>query len=56
MYTKELGSYSTKTSESQKTKELGSKKNIKIFLKKLCLYSFFIYLCKIKLNSKFKTL
>ena len=31
MYTKELGSYSTKTSESQKTKELGSKKNIKIF-------------------------
>ena len=26
MYTKELGSYSTKTSESQKTKELGSKK------------------------------
>ena len=31
MYTKELGSYSTKTSESQKTKELGSKKNIKTF-------------------------
>jgi len=31
MYTKELDSYSTKTSESQKTKELGSKKNIKIF-------------------------
>lgn len=31
MYTKELGSYSTKTSDSEKTKELGSKKNIKIF-------------------------
>ena len=31
MYTKELGSYSTKTADSEKTKELGSKKNIKIF-------------------------
>ena len=31
MYTKELDSYSTKTAESPKTKELGSKKNIKIF-------------------------
>jgi hypothetical protein len=31
MYTKELGSYSTKTADSEETKELGSKKNIKIF-------------------------
>ena len=31
MYTKELGSYSTKTADSEKTKELGSKKNIKTF-------------------------
>ena len=31
MYTKELGSYSIKTADSEKTKELGSKKNIKIF-------------------------
>ncbi len=31
MYTKELDSYSTKTADSEKTKELGSKKNIKIF-------------------------
>ena len=31
MYTKESGSYSTKTADSEKTKELGSKKNIKIF-------------------------
>jgi hypothetical protein len=31
MYTKELGSYSTKTADSEETKELGSKKNIKTF-------------------------
>ena len=31
MYTKESGSYSTKTADSEQTKELGSKKNIKIF-------------------------
>ena len=31
MYTKESGSYSTKTADSEKTKELGSKKNIKTF-------------------------
>lgn len=31
MYTKELDSYSTKTADSEKTKELGSKKNIKTF-------------------------
>ena len=31
MYTKELGSYSTKTADSEKTKELGPKKIIKIF-------------------------
>ena len=31
MYTKELDSYKTKASDSEKTKELGPKKNIKIF-------------------------
>ena len=31
MYTKELGSYRTETADSEETKELGSKKNIKIF-------------------------
>ena len=31
MYTKELDSYKTKASDSEKTKELGPKKIIKIF-------------------------
>ena len=31
MYTKELGSYNTKTADSEEIKELGSKKNIKTF-------------------------
>ena len=31
MYTKELGSYRTETADSEETKELGSKKNIKTF-------------------------